>query len=107
MNIKSLALVACVAAAAFPVDAAQGVRKVAGCRADWDGAWLKVGNALFSREYVVSNGVLRTVSFKAEDGKDWQRKSQQRPIHCRLQRLAMVQPLIAVQRFAARQARLL
>ena len=79
MNIKSLALVACAAALAFPVDATQGVQKVAGCRAEWDGAWLKVGNALFSREYVVSNGVLRTLSFKAEDGKDWQRESLQRP----------------------------
>jgi len=88
MNIKSLALVACVTVLAFSAFAkasarqaacaSQGVRKVVGCRAEWDCAWLKVGNALFSREYVVSDGVLRTVSFKAEDGKDWQRKKTQR-----------------------------
>ncbi len=87
--VARLVFLACVAALAFSAFAkasarqatcaSQGVRKVAGCRAEWDGAWLKVGNALFSREYVVSDGVLRTVSFKAEDGKDWQRESHQRP----------------------------
>ena len=69
--IERIFLLAWVAASALSACANQGVRKVAGCRAEWDGAWLKVGNALFSREYVVSNGVLRTVSFKAENGKDW------------------------------------
>ena len=69
--MKRLALLAAFAALAFSVGASQGVRKAAGCRAEWDGAWMKVGNALFCLEYVVSNGVLRTVSFKAENGKDW------------------------------------
>ena len=82
VNIISLALAACAAATAFSAFAkaparqaacaSQGVRKAAGCRVEWDGAWMKVGNALFCREYVVSNGVLRTVSFKAVDGRDWQ-----------------------------------
>ena len=69
--IERILLLAWVTASAFSACANQGVRKVAGCRAEWDGAWMKVGNALFCREYVVSNGVLRTVSFKAENGKDW------------------------------------
>ena len=46
--MKRLALLAAFAAvAAFAVDASQGVRKAAGCRAEWDGAWLKVSNAMF------------------------------------------------------------
>ena len=71
--VGRLLVAACVAALTLSAGAAHGVRKAAGCRAEWNGAWLKVGNALFSREYVVSNGVLRTISFKAEDGREWQR----------------------------------
>ena len=46
---------------------------VADCAAEWSGSRLKVGNALFSREYVVARGVLRTVSFRTGDGLEWQR----------------------------------
>lgn len=52
-----------------------GSEEADGCRAEWEGARLKVGNALFSREYAVSNGVLRTVSFKSADGREWQETS--------------------------------
>ena len=41
-----------------------------GCRVEWDGTSLTVGNRLFSRGYAVSNGVLRTVSLKAAEGVD-------------------------------------
>ena len=50
-----------------------GTFSVEGCFAEWEGVRLKVGNALFGREYVVSNGVLRTVSFKSTNGMEWQR----------------------------------
>ena len=42
-----------------------------GCRAAWTERTLEVGNAHFSRSYVSSNGVLRTVSFRAANGADW------------------------------------
>ena len=51
-----------------------GTFSVADCNAEWDGTRLKVGNNLFSREYVVTRGVLRTVSFKTRDGVEWQRQ---------------------------------
>ena len=60
----------------LPLGAPHGVQEVKGCRAEWDGAWLKVGNALFTREYVVSNGVLRTISFRAVDGKEWLKQDE-------------------------------
>lgn len=44
-----------------------------GCTVKWEGKTLSVGNALFSRRYESCNGVLRTVSFKAKDGMEWQR----------------------------------
>ena len=44
-----------------------------GCHAEWNGARIKVGNALFSREYAAMDGVLRTMSFKDADGAEWQR----------------------------------
>ena len=74
-TVGRLLVAALAVAFTLSVGASQGVRKAAGCRAEWDGAWLKVGNAFFTREYVVSNGVLRTVSFKATDGRDWQREA--------------------------------
>lgn len=42
-----------------------------GCRVVWTERTLEVGNAHFSRSYVSSSGVLRTVAFKATDGADW------------------------------------
>ena len=42
-----------------------------GCRVVWTERTLEVGNAHFSRGYVSSSGVLRTVAFKATDGADW------------------------------------
>ena len=54
---------------------ALGVRaeetSVNGCRIAWTERTLTVGNGLFTRSYVSSNGVLRTTSFKAKDGTTW------------------------------------
>ncbi len=52
---------------------------IAGCHAEWEGTRLSVGNALFSREYSVASGRLRTVSFKDVSGREWQRSKQPTP----------------------------
>lgn len=52
--------------------AAAGEFAANGCTAKWSDRTLTVGNALFSRAYVASNGVLRTASFRAEGGTEWQ-----------------------------------
>ena len=74
--VLSLAVSDALGDCTLPVDATHGVWEVKGCRAEWDGAWLKVGNALFAREYVVSNGVLRTISFKTARGKEWLKQDE-------------------------------
>ena len=56
------------------MSASAGTFSVADCNAEWDETRLKVGNHLFSREYVVAHGVLRTISFKTGDGLEWQRR---------------------------------
>lgn len=43
-----------------------------GCTAKWTDDVLTVGNGLFSREYAQQDGVLRTRSFKANQGGEWQ-----------------------------------
>ena len=43
-----------------------------GCFAKWSDASLSVGNTAFSRSYVLRDGVLRTTSFKAVGGEEWQ-----------------------------------
>ena len=64
-------------AVALALSAGGEVREVAGCRAAWDGASIKVGNGLFSREYAVGDdGVLRTVSFRTVGGMEWQRDGE-------------------------------
>ena len=59
-----------------------GRMDAAGCHAEWNGDRLKIGNALFSREYVVANGVLRTLSFKDADGVEWQRDAAAQANKC-------------------------
>jgi hypothetical protein len=43
-----------------------------GCRVEWSGRSLALGNALFSKKYVFDGGTPRTVSFKASAGTEWQ-----------------------------------
>ena len=47
----------------------------AGCSVKWGAKNLRVGNALFAREYAVRGGVLRTVSFEAKGGGEWQKRT--------------------------------
>ena len=42
-----------------------------GCRVVWTERTLDVGNGIFERRYVSSNGVLRTVSFRTKTGGTW------------------------------------
>ncbi len=58
-------------AAACALSAAGGELAANGCRVVWTERTLEVGNAHFSRSYVSSNGVLRTVAFRAADGAVW------------------------------------
>ena len=52
-----------------------GAFSAADCHASWDAKTLTVGNGLFSRVYAVQGQVLRTVSFKATGGGEWQKAS--------------------------------
>lgn len=42
-----------------------------GCYANWDDTALTVGNSRFSRSYVVTGGMLRTVSIRSASGNEW------------------------------------
>ncbi len=64
---------ATVMAAAIGAAVQAGEFEAAGCRVKWSERSLSVGNGLFAREYAVRGGVLRTVSFKAEGGGEWQK----------------------------------
>ena len=72
--LATFALAALFAAGAVHA-ATPGEFSAADCRAVWDAKTLTVGNGLFSRAYAVQGHVLRTVSFKATGGGEWQKAS--------------------------------
>ena len=45
------------------------------CRVRWDATTVSVGNRHFSRRYAAKGGVLRTISFAAKGGAEWQKES--------------------------------
>ena len=61
--------------AVLAASAAGGEIATNGCRVAWTDRTLEIGNDLFTRKYVSSNGVLRTVFFKAKDGGVWRGES--------------------------------
>ena len=65
----SLAAVAALAALAE-----DGKFEFGGCHVQWTGKSLAVGNRHFRRAYEISNGVLRTTSFAATGGVEWQKR---------------------------------
>jgi len=69
MIIRVVAVLGVSLAAVLP--AVGGEFSAHGCRVSWTEKTLEVGNRLFARQYVASNGVLRTVSFKHADGAVW------------------------------------
>ena len=74
--MKKIIITAVALFAAGAVRAAtSGEFSAADCRAFWDAKTLTVGNGLFSRAYAVQGHVLRTVSFKATGGGEWQKAS--------------------------------
>ena len=74
--MKKIIITAVALFAAGAVRAAtSGEFSAADCRASWDAKTLTVGNGLFSRAYAVQGHVLRTVSFKATGGGEWQKAS--------------------------------
>ncbi len=58
-------------AAAQEAAAVSGALETNGCRVAWTDKTLEVGNRLFTRRYVASGGVLRTVSFARTGGATW------------------------------------
>ena len=74
--MKKIIITAVALFAAGTVRAAtSGEFSAADCRASWDAKTLTVGNGLFSRAYAVQGHVLRTMSFKATGGGEWQKAS--------------------------------
>ena len=68
-----IVLFAAIAAAGVACASQQGEFSAVGCSVKWTADSLRVGNGLFAREYAVRGGVLRTLSFKAEGGGEWQK----------------------------------
>ena len=72
MIAKGKTVVGLLAVLSGAVVWADGALSHRDCFARWSDASLTVGNSLFSREYVLRDGVLRTRSFRAAGGGDWQ-----------------------------------
>ena len=73
MNRVASAALAALATAGVAYATERGELSAAGCSVKWGDRALQVGNGLFTREYAVRGGVLRTLSFKAEGGGEWQK----------------------------------
>ena len=76
MSANSIRAALLWATAAFPLlqfAGADGSFSLGDCSVRWERGRMTVGNSCFSREYVLKGGVLRTVSFKAAGGGEWQK----------------------------------
>ena len=66
LNLLAISALSCIVAFA------DGEFSGNGCFAKWSDTSLSVGNAAFTRSYVLRDGALRTVSFRAVGGDEWQ-----------------------------------
>ena len=62
------------AVASLAALAEDGKFEFGGCHVQWSGKSLTVGNRHFRRAYEISDGVLRTTSFAATGGVEWQKR---------------------------------